>query len=124
MAPLVLLTAMPRRGLARPGGDGGGLGGIIERRAGAVGVEVVDLVRFQPGFVAGHAHALQRGQSGGVRLGQVMAIGGDAIAGQRGEDFRAAGHRMGAALQHEHRRPLAQGQARRDGRQTAWAACG
>ncbi len=74
-----------------------------------MGVEVLDLVRFQRGFVAGHAHALQRGQPCGVRLGQVMAIGGDAIAGQRGEDFRAAGHGMGAALQHQHRRALAQG---------------
>ena len=67
-----------------------GLGRVVERRAGAVRADVVDLVGPQLGV----ANRLDDGSTGALaaRLGRadVVRVGGDARAGQLGQDVRAA----------------------------------
>src|ERR1035438_4775132 len=56
------------------GVDGGGFGDIVGQRAGAVGVDVADLLGGEPGVAQGGAHGA--GGAFGRGLGDVGSVGG------------------------------------------------
>ena len=70
--------------LTGPALNGEGFGDIVQRGAGAVGIDIIDFVRTKPGHGTGGGHAGEGGISLGMRLGEVMQVGGGAGAG----DFR------------------------------------
>ena len=87
--------------------DGRGLGGIVQRRGGAVRIDVVTSVRAKPGIGQRPPHRARRPVPGRIRLGRVKCVGGRGLAQHLGIDARAAGQRMLVLLQHHHRRALA-----------------
>src|SRR5262249_20458889 len=79
---------------------------VVERRAGAMSVDVIDVVRIDLAVLQGRTH----GARGAARIdgGDVAGIGAHAEAKHFGIDRSAACDRMIARLQHEHGRALAE----------------
>lgn len=71
--------------LTGPALDGEGFGDIVQRSAGAMGIDIVDFVRTKPGHGTGGGHAGEGGLSLRMRLGEVMQVGGGTGAGNFGE---------------------------------------
>ena len=89
--------------------DGGGFGGIVGQRAGAVRVDVADRFRRDAGVAQGRAHGPRRALGG--RLGDVAGVGRHAEADDLGVNARAARARGFERLQHQHGRAFAQNHA-------------
>ena len=70
--------------------DGPRLGHVAELGAGAVGVDVVDVVGIEPGVLEGQLHGHGRAGAFGMRGGDVVGVGRAAGAEQLGVDRRAA----------------------------------
>ena len=74
-------------------GDGGRLGGVVERRRGAVGVDVADVGRREAGVGEGQLHARHRAGAALGRRGDVVGVAGAAVAEHLAEIGGAAGRR-------------------------------
>ena len=98
MLAFVELTGKVARAIARPTPDGGGLRAVVERRAGAVGVEVINVRRRHAGHLAGLGHRGQRRVALRMRLGEMVQIDGCAVAGEFAENDRAASARASRAF--------------------------
>ena len=91
--------------------DGGGLDRVVERGGGAVGVDVVHLVRRQAGGTDRHAHGRLRAQPFGVGGGEVKRVAGGAVAGQLGVGPGPAGGGVLGRFQHQDAGPFAENEA-------------
>ena len=79
-------------------------GDVALRRGGAVGVDVGNIVEIQPAAAERHFHAARRAFAAGRRRGEVMRVGGVAIANDFAINFRAAFLRVLHFLQHDNSR--------------------
>ena len=70
-----------RRRPAEQGDEGIGLGAVVERRRGAVGVDVADVGGREPRIGDGLRHAVEGAEPVGVGGGEVVGIAGGAVAG-------------------------------------------
>ena len=86
--------------------DGPGLGDVAELGRGAVGVDVVDLGGVHARPLERLAHGADRAQALGMGGGEVVHVGGGAIAGDLGEDLGAAALGELHVLQHQHHAAL------------------
>ena len=73
---------------SRPTIDGVGLGAVVQRGAGAVRVDIVDLIRRDLGGITGVIHRGESGVSVGMGLGQMMSVGRRSVADDFAEDHR------------------------------------
>ena len=92
----------------RTSAEDGGLGGVADRRARGVGVDVVDLAGLDLRVGQGLAHG--GGGRGGVGAGDHVVVGVAAgpAAGDLGIGVRRPAAGVGGPLQHERHAPLAQ----------------
>src|SRR6201992_2603615 len=84
---------------------------VVERGRGAVGVDVVDVDGGDAGVGERELDRLRRRLALGLRRGQVVGVGGDAVAGDLAEDRRAALFGGLLLLQHQHAGALAHHEA-------------
>ena len=113
---------VPHHGLGRADGhtvgmlpqgplDGQRLGHVVQGGAGAVGDDVVHLLRLQSGRSQGAAHGPGRHLPRGFRGGDVVGVAGEGAPGQLGVDAGAAGQGVLQPLHHQGHRPLAEDEA-------------
>ena len=107
MADLVEETGIRLAALAQRKLDRERLGPVVQRSRGAVGVDVVDLLRGDAGVGEGSGH--RRGLTLAIAAGgrEVVGVGARAVAPDRPQYPRAARAGGIAALEHEHSRALA-----------------
>ena len=86
----VELTGMLVGALAEDALDRGRLGGVVGRRRGAVGVDVVDVVRRQAGVVERQADGALGAFAVDAGRDDVVGVRAGAVAGELGEDAGAA----------------------------------
>ena len=91
---------------AEGGPDRVALGRVVEHGRGAVGVDVVDRLRRQPGVDQRAAHRPRGLDAVGVGRGHVVGVVGGGVAGDLGVDVGAAGAGVLPRLQDQQRRPL------------------
>ena len=83
---LLVLRSGSRHGVAAEHAlDRQRFGGVVHLRAGAVGVDVADVVGRQPGVLSGIAHAATAPRPSGCAVGDAIRVAGRAVAGQLGE---------------------------------------
>jgi len=111
MQAFVELTGNFERRAARPTIDGRGFGGIVERCAGPVGVDVIDFPGRQRRVRASQLHRLKRRIALGLRLRQVVAISRRAVTSHAAENrgMTTAGRSSDSRI--KNRRALAQRQS-------------
>ena len=85
-----------------------GLDPVVGRGRGAVRVDVVDVCRRQPGVGYGRRHRPHRPVPVRVGLGDVVGVGGGAVADQLGQDRGAPAEGELPLFEDESGRPLAQ----------------
>src|SRR5580765_1262058 len=73
---------------AGPAIDGGGFGAVVERRAGAVGVDVTDFLRRELCAVACGGHGSEGCVTVWMRLSEMMRVGACAVTNDFAENFR------------------------------------
>jgi hypothetical protein len=91
--------------------DGAGLGDVVERRRGTVGVDVVHRFRRHPTFPQGHAYRPCRLGAVGARRRHVEGVIGQAVADDLQVDRGATRQGPLPLLEHQHPRPLAHHEA-------------
>ena len=84
-------------------------GRIVRARAGAVRVDVPDVVRVHARIRERQAHRARGAVGGGI--GDVARVAGRAESGDLAEDLRAAALCVLERLEHEHRRALGEHEA-------------
>ncbi len=97
--------------IAGPSGDGVGFGDVVERGAGAVGVEVLHLRGGNVGLPGGGGHGADGGEAFGVGLGEVMEVGGDAVAGDFRDGGGSPGKHGGFGFQNHHGSAFTEGES-------------
>ncbi len=97
--------------LAKDGLDGQRLALVVQLGAGAVGVDVVDLVRRQAGVVQGGLHGLGCARTVLGRGGQMVGVGAAAVAQNLAVDARPPGLGPAQLFQHQYRRAFAADEA-------------
>ena len=87
--------------------DGFGFANITLRRAGAVGVDVVEVVGIEPTAAQGHLHTTRRAFAIGRGGGEMIRIGGVAVPDDFTINFRITRPGVFQLLEHEHARAFA-----------------
>ena len=100
-----------RSGLAEHGDHRVRLGGVVERRRRAVGVDLPDVARLETGVVEREPHARDRPGTARRGRGDVVGVGVARRPEDLAEDRRPARLGVLPLLQHEHRRALAHDEA-------------
>ena len=90
----------------------GGLGRVVQTGRGSVRVDVVDVFRRQAGLVERDLDGTCRRVD--ARLRQVSGVGGRAVPGELGENFRAARRRVLPRLEHHDAGAFAKHHSRSD----------
>ncbi len=106
-----LLEEIGAQPLAEYGAHAKGFHLVVLRRAGAVGVDVVDIGRCQPGIGDGVAHRADDGAAVRVGAGTVEGIGTLPAAEHKAQDLRPACAGRALILQHQRCRTLAHHEA-------------
>ena len=94
--------------LTGPALDGEGFRDIVQRSAGAMGVDIIDFVRTKPGHGTGGGHAGESGIALRMRLGEVMQVRGGTGAGDFGKHRGPARPGVVEAFQHHQARAFTQ----------------
>ena len=97
--------------IAEGGFDGLGFGDVAERRAGAVGVDVLHVLGIDVGVAQGELHGHGRAGAFGVRGGDVVCVGGVADAQEFGVDRGVAFLGVFEFFQNQGPGPFAQNEA-------------
>ena len=84
---------------------------VIERRGGAVRVDVIDCRWLQSRALQRALHRLARSDPGRIRLGEMMVVGRNAVAADFRQDLRAARLRLLEIFQRKKRRAFAEHKA-------------
>ena len=87
------------------------LGLVALGRRGRVGVDVLDVLRSEPGLLERAPGRADRAHAAGCRQRDVRRVGGRAVAHELGERRRAAGLRVLELLEHEDAGALADDEA-------------
>ena len=91
--------------------DSDGFTPVVDLRAGAMGVDVSNLVRRQAGIFQGIGHASDCTPTIGTAVGDAEGVGGGAVTGYLGINSRATLLGMFKFFKDDHRAPFAEDEA-------------